>query len=76
MHLLETVFEHRSVDLAKNVVTDLDLEVGPNTQDVRVKGCMMDLAHRQPVRNDRLATIGVCNDVSSIEQLGMFQPTH
>ena len=36
MHLLQSMLQHRTVDFVKNIVTNLDLEIRPHSQDVRV----------------------------------------
>jgi hypothetical protein len=43
-HLLEAVPEHGAVGLFENVPADLDGQVGPDPEDVLVKGGVMDLA--------------------------------
>ena len=65
---LETVLEHRAINLLEHVQTDFDLVVGPDTKNVRVEGGVVQLAERHPVGNHRMplgVTIG--QDVSRLE---------
>jgi hypothetical protein len=47
--------EHRAVLLGQYVVSYLDYQVGSHSENVAVKGGVMDLAQRQSVGNDGLA---------------------
>ena len=50
MGVLKTMTKHLVfVDLGQDVLPDLDLEVGPDAEDVAVEGGVVDLAERQPV---------------------------
>lgn len=39
---LQTVHQHGAIGFAQNVLSDLDHQVRANTQDVAVKGAMME----------------------------------
>lgn len=70
MVLLKTVTQHRAIDFYEDVGSDLDDVVGTDPEDVGVEGCVMDLAEREAVRHDRIATVvTVSEDVRSVEQL-------
>jgi hypothetical protein len=65
---LQPVSQHRSVDLLEDVRTDLDLQVGPDAEDVPVERCMVDLAERESVGDDRLTSgVAIRQDVGGIE---------
>ena len=51
MKLLQSMAEHRTVFLLKDVGADFDQEVRSDAQNVLVKGCVVDLAQRQTVRD-------------------------
>src|SRR5207244_1328757 len=58
-------------------MSDLDSQVGSNTKNVGVEGRVMQLAQRQPVRNNGVASrILVGEDVCCVEQLPMSQPAY
>ncbi len=46
MVMLQTMAEHRAVDLVQQSVMYLDREVGPNTENVLVVGGVVNLAQR------------------------------
>jgi hypothetical protein len=69
--------EHRPILLPKNVPTDLDNEIGTNTEDVPIERGMVELAEGKTVGNGRFAQrVAVRQDVGGIEQLHMTQPAH
>ncbi|WP_344617731.1 hypothetical protein [Dactylosporangium salmoneum] len=43
MHLLQTMAEHRPVDLGEDVLADLDNTIGSDAEDVRVVGGLSTL---------------------------------
>ena len=49
VHPLQAMLKHGTIDLSENVPPDVDLQVGRYTDNVRVKGRVMDLAERQPI---------------------------
>lgn len=70
----QAVAEHQAVDFLENVVTNLDHEVGTDTDDVTVEGGVVQLAHGQPIRHQGLAPrMAIGKDVSSVEQLDMLK---
>ena len=65
---LQPVSQHRSVDLLEDVRTDLDLQVGPDAEDVPVERRMVDLAERESVGDDRLTSgVAIRQDVGGVE---------
>jgi hypothetical protein len=67
---LQAVKQHRTVDFAKDVLSNFDDEVGPDADDVVVEGGVMQFAQGNPVGNDGITTrVSVRNDVGSVEQL-------
>jgi hypothetical protein len=67
--------EHRAIGLVQDVLPHLNDVVGPHSDNVRVKRGMMDLAHGDPIRNYRLAALGIASDMSGVEQFNMAQAT-
>lgn len=68
VHLLESVEQHRAIDLFEKLRIDLDDIVRRDPQHVHVEGGVMDLAQRQTIRHCRqtgLVVIG--DDVGGIE---------
>ena len=77
MVLLQPIKQHRAVDLSEHVGPDLDDSVGADAKDVRVERRVMDLAHRQAVGDDRLASlVAIGENVSCIEQRRVTQGAH
>lgn len=52
LQILQAMAEHWSVNLSKNVFTDLHHQVWPDPDDVAVERCMVELAHSEPVADD------------------------
>src|SRR6266849_7916406 len=74
---LQTDFEHRTVCLTQNVMPDLDLQIGSNTQDVRVERGVVELAQSEAIRNDRFSKrMFVGQYVSCIQQLLVAQSAY
>ena len=66
---LQAVTEHGAVDFAKDVLANLNDEVGSDPDEVGIERCVMQLAQRDPVRDHRVATrLAVGDDVRSVEQ--------
>jgi hypothetical protein len=76
VHFLETVSQHRSVDLVENVLAHLDDVVGPQADDLVVEGGVMDLAQREAVGDHRCTTERVGDDVGRIQEFDVLQLTH
>src|SRR2546421_11335116 len=69
--------QHRSVHLIDEAWRDLDHKVRAHAQQVEVIGSVMDLAQREPIRNDGISLgLAVRDDVSGVEQLGMMEAAH
>ncbi len=68
--------EHRSVGLPEDVLAYLDDEIWPNADDVVVESGMMQLAQREAIGDDRLATrLSIGDDVGRVEQFLMPELT-
>jgi hypothetical protein len=68
--------EHRPVDLLQHVLAYPNAEGGRfDAQHADVERNVVDLAQRQPVRDDGLSTLRVREDVRSVQQLPMPEPT-
>jgi hypothetical protein len=77
VHSLEPVQEHRAVDLLEDVRTDLQDQVGTDSDDVRVERRVVELAQRQTIGHDRLAQrVPIGQNVGRVKQLRMVQPAH
>lgn len=75
MHALECVLQRWAVVLLEHVRSHLDEVVGPDPEDLGGKRSVMDGAHRDPLRHDGLAAVGVLLDVGRVEQLRVLQAT-
>src|SRR5438034_10906314 len=65
---LQPDLEHRTVGLAQHIMSDLDPQIGSNTKNVGVECGVMQLAQRQPVRNNGVASrILVREDMCCVE---------
>jgi hypothetical protein len=73
MESLDRVPEGGSVDFDQNVAPDFDSVVRPNTDNVVVERGVMDLAHRDPVRDERVTAFGVAQDMSRVEKFSVAQ---
>lgn len=77
MKILETVSQHRTVDLIEDVVADLHDEVRPDAKNVPVERRVMELAKRHAIRDVRLTQwVRVTQDVSSVQEFGVREPTY
>lgn len=57
MMSLKSMLEHRSIDLGENVAADLYDVVGPDTENVCVECCVMNLAQGKSVGNDGVSVL-------------------
>lgn len=65
---LDRMHECRTVTLAPQILTHLDREVGPQTNEATVESRMMQGTQRQPVAHVRFAArLGVRDDVRRIQ---------
>jgi hypothetical protein len=71
--LLQRVSQRRSVVFGEDGRGHVDAVVGAHSEELIVEGGVVNLAHRDAVRNDRLASFGVTEDVCGIEQLTMTE---
>lgn len=72
MELLEPVDEHGSIDLVTKVRSKLHDEIGPDSQEVFVKGRVVEFAQCQAVRDQGLTHwIAVGDDVRGIQKFDM-----
>lgn len=75
MEALETMDEHRPIDLFEHLGADLDNEVRPDSHDALIEGSVVDLAHGDPVRDGRFSErMRVGKDVRSIKQGSVAEP--
>ena len=58
-----------SIDFTENIFPYLDDVVGSDSDHMTVESAVMDGAHGDAVRNDRLPAVGVLLDMSGIEEL-------
>src|SRR2546425_13373608 len=73
--VLKTVNEQRPVFLVEDVLADLDHEIRKDSQNVGVKGRVVELAQGQAVRHPGLTfRVPVRKNVGGVEQLGVAQP--
>lgn len=70
VHCLQAMQEHRSVLLLEDGAPHLDHVIWANREEVPIERGVVELAQRQPVRNERLALRqGVPRDMGSVEEL-------
>ena len=68
VELLETVKEHGTVLLLKELLAHDDPVVGVNGEEIAVEGGMVELAEREAVRNSGLPfRVSIGNDVRSVQ---------
>jgi hypothetical protein len=71
---LESVFQHRAVDLFENVKSYVNDVIGSDADDVAIKRGVVELTERQPVGDLWITCrIAVSNDVRSVEELLMLE---
>jgi hypothetical protein len=68
VYALKGMTKRRAVVLLENIFADLHDEVGPDTEDISVERPVVDRAHRNSIRNDRLTAIAGFFDVGRIEE--------
>lgn len=74
---LQTVDQHRPVDLVEDIAPHLHHVVGAHAQDVAVEGGVVQLAERQSVRDDRLPErVRVGQDVRGVQEFAVTQTAH
>ena len=61
--------ERRAVRLVEHVAADLDHVVGAHAEHERVERAVVDRAHGDPVRDDRLAAVRILLDVRDVQEL-------
>jgi hypothetical protein len=77
LEVLQAVTKHRPIDFLKDVVSDLDDEVGTDPDDVTVESRVVELAHGHAVGDQRVTPrMGVGQDVGGVEQLDVVQSAH
>src|SRR3954453_2760725 len=65
--------QHRPILFGEYCRSNLNLQVGPYSDQVLIKCCVMDLAHRDPVRHDGLAASHVGANVCCVQEFRMPQ---
>jgi hypothetical protein len=71
VQFLEGVAEGRTVDLGQDVRSNLNAVVGSDAHEIMIEGGMVDLAHRDPIGHQRIAALGIAQNVGSVQELGM-----
>ncbi len=67
---LQTMTEHRPVDLLQDVTANLNSHVGVHPKDVGVERSVMNLAERKTIRNNGVTEwLVIGNDMRRVEQL-------
>lgn len=66
MKVLEAVLEHRTIDFIEDVVPNLYLVIGRDTQDPDVIRSVVNLAQAESVGDDWLAVLTVGDDVGGV----------
>ena len=75
MQTLKGMQQRRAVVLGEYVCPDLDSVVGANGHDHAVEGGVVDLAHRDAVRDYRLSALRVWTNVGCVQQFVVPQAT-
>src|SRR6058998_3509026 len=69
--------KHRSIRLPQHVFANLDREVRPYPEDLRIEGGVVQFAHRKTVRNDRKPPrMPIWKDMSSVEKFRVLEAAH
>jgi hypothetical protein len=77
VHLLQTMLQHRTVDLVKEFRIDDHLIVRTDPHEIAIVGGVVDLAQSNPVGNHGITIrFGITDDMSCIKQLSMPQSAH
>ena len=75
MKALESVAQRWSIAFLEHITPDLNDVVRPNPENLSIEGPMVNCAHRDSVRHDRLSAIRVFLDMSCIEKFHVTKPT-
>jgi hypothetical protein len=68
MAFLNSVSQHGAVDFSENILPDLNDQVRPDSEDMGVKGGMMNLAQRQSIHHGSdTAFMAICHDVGGVQ---------
>lgn len=68
LELLEAMTEHRAVDLLQDVLAHFDNQVRTDADNMTVERGVVQLAQRQPIRDERLAFwMAVGKDMGGIQ---------
>src|SRR5204862_2479746 len=74
---LQSVLQHRTVDLFQYIKPHLDTVIGIHSDDVAIERSVMKLAERETIRYLRLALrVAIRDDVCGFKQLLMPQPAN
>jgi len=74
LEALQTMLQHRSVDLLQNVETHLDFKIRRDADDVGVECSVVQLAEREPIGNHRLSQrMAVWQNMRRLEQFVMAE---
>ena len=76
VQLLYPVLEHRSDSFIQTVPTNLHHRIGADAHQIMVEGSVVNLAHRQSIRDDGTPALAVRNDVCSVKEFRMVQRTY
>lgn len=71
MQALKSVFQRRAVFLGEDISPYLDFVGRSDAHESIVEGGVVDLAHGDAIRDDRLASLGVTTNVRGIKQFAM-----
>lgn len=75
MRLLDPVDQDGPVLFTEHVRANLDDEIGPDAEEVRVERSVVELAERQPVGDDRVTPwMAIPQDASGVEPLLVTKP--
>jgi hypothetical protein len=67
VEVLQTVQQHRAVDLEEDVLPDLDRVVRPDAQEICIEGCVVKFAQGEAVgHNGSASRVPVGKDVGGI----------
>ena len=74
VHFLESVFQHGSIAFFKDIAPNMDFMIGVHTEDVRVKGCVMNPTEGESVRDlGQPALLPIGNNVRRVQELPMAE---
>ena len=77
MHLLQTMLQHRSINLFKEFRVDDHLVVRTNPHEIAIVGGVVNLAQSNAIRNHGITVrFGITDDMSSVKQLRVLQAAH